>query len=116
MSNIKAIFPTGVTEVTVHGLHQWDFGRALEIVHPDLLGDYEVHFAAAGAKEAICTGVTFEEGGVAAVAVPNELLEQSQPIMVWVYNRATNAGETVLTAILPVQARVRPRALTDPLT
>ena len=28
---IKAIIPAGVTELTVHGLHQWNYGQQLEI-------------------------------------------------------------------------------------
>lgn len=107
--NIKATFPAGVTALTVHGLHQWDYGRVLEISHPDLPAVAEVHFAAISSKEAI---VHVVEGvnGAATVAIPNILLEQMSPITAWVYYVGETSGETMLTVTLPIQARPRPAA------
>lgn len=109
MSNIKATFTAGVDTITVHGLHQWDYGRILEISHPDLPAMMEIHFANASAKEAI---VRVAEGtnGVTSVVIPAALLEQTSPIHAWVYIVSETAGETVLTVILPVVQRARPAA------
>lgn len=105
--SIKAIFPEGVTALTVHGLHQWDYGRKLEITHPDLPAMLEVHFAAAGSREAFVRPVA-GVNGVAEVSVPDALLEQSKPILAWVYVVGEDSGETLLTVTLPVQERARP--------
>lgn len=107
--NIKATFPAGVTALTVHGLHQWDYGRVLEISHPDLPAVAEVHFAAISSKEAIVHTVA-GVNGAATVAIPNILLEQMSPITAWVYYVGETSGETMLTVTLPVQARPRPAA------
>lgn len=107
--NIKATFPAGVTALTVHGLHQWDYGRVLEISHPDLPAVAEVHFAAISSKEAIVHTVA-GVNGVATAAIPNILLEQMSPITAWVYYVGETSGETMLTVTLPVQARPRPAA------
>lgn len=109
MSNIKAAFSGGANTITAHGLHQWDYGRILEISHPDLPALIEVHFANAGAKDAIVR-VTSSAAGVASVAIPDSLLEQTSPIHAWVYVVSETAGETVLTVIMPVVKRPRPTA------
>lgn len=107
MSNIKATFTAGMTEATVHGLHQWDYGRSLEIAHPDLPAEMEVHFAGTSSKEAI-VHVVAGINGVATVAIPNTLLEQAHPITAWVYRIGGTLGETILTVTMPIQARPRP--------
>lgn len=105
--SIKAIFPAGLDAITVHGLHQWDYGRFLEISHPDLPAGLEVHFATVGSKEAIVHTVAGVVGK-ATVAIPNILLEQARPIVAWVYYVDTTRGQTMLTVTLPVKARPRP--------
>jgi hypothetical protein len=107
--SIKAIFPAGVVALTVHGLHQWDYGQTLEITHPDLPAIIEVHFAAVGAQEAIVRVVS-TAAGVAEVPVPDELLEQPRPVLAWVYLVGETSGTTMLTVTMPLQARARPTA------
>jgi hypothetical protein len=107
--SIKAIFPAGVEALTVHGLHQWDYGQTLEITHPDLPAIIEVHFAPVGAQEAIVRVVS-AAAGVAEVPVPDELLEQSRPVLAWVYLVGETSGTTMLTVTMPLQARARPTA------
>lgn len=109
MSNIRAVFAAGLDAITVHGLHQWDYGRSLEISHPDLPAAMEVHFGTAGSKEAI-VHVAAGVNGVATVAIPNSLLEQTRPITAWVYLVADTLGKTLLTVTLPLLARPRPAA------
>lgn len=107
MSNIRAVFAAGLDAITVHGLHQWDYGRSLEISHPDLPAGLEVHFATVGSKEAIVHTVAGVVGK-ATVAIPNILLEQARPIVAWVYYVDTTRGQTMLTVTMPVKARPRP--------
>jgi hypothetical protein len=107
--SIKAEFFQGETALTVHGLHQWDYGQTLEIAHPDLPAILEVHFAAVGAQEAavrVAAGVA----GVAEVPIPDELLEQSRPVLAWVYFIEETSGTTALTVTLPIMTRARPKA------
>ena len=105
--NIQAIFTDGATELTVHGLSRWDYGRILEIHHPDLPAVLEVHFAAVGDVEAIVRAVA-GINGVAETAIPDTLLEQTRPILAWAYVIGETSGETMLTVVLPVKDRARP--------
>ena len=34
--SIKAVFTDGQTQITVNGLHQWDYGQVLEIQAPTM--------------------------------------------------------------------------------
>lgn len=107
--NLKAIFPSGATELTVNGLHQWDYGRKLDIHAPDLPALVEVHFACSGMDEAIVR-VSSAVGGVASVAIPDRCLEQSSPITAWVYEVGETSGQTIKTLTLNIKARTRPQA------
>jgi hypothetical protein len=109
MSSIRAVFTAGLDAITVHGLHQWDYGRSLKISHPDLPAGLEVHFATAGSKEAIVHTVAGIVGE-ATVAIPNILLEQARPITAWVYRIGETLGKTLLTVTMPIMARPRPAA------
>lgn len=106
--NIKAIFPPGVEAVTAHGLHQWDFGRKLEIHATDLPAMVEVHFACVGMNEAVVRSCAVL-GGVATAAIPDRCLEQTFPITAWVYEVGEDSGVTVKTVTLPVVERTRPQ-------
>lgn len=106
--NLKAIILPGQTEITVNGLHQWDYGRALEIQSADLPALLEVHFACPGMKEAVvrsCSGAS----GVATAAIPDVCLEQTAPITAWVYEVGETTGATIITITLPIIARTRPQ-------
>lgn len=107
--SIKAIFPEGVTALTVNGLHQWDYGQTLEIEAPDLPLLVEVHFACAGMKEAVVRLCQLTDGKISA-AVPDTCLEQRSPVVAWVYELDEAGGKTVLTVTMPVIARIKPPA------
>lgn len=107
--SIKAIFPAGVTDITVNGLHQWDYGQKLEIQADDLPPIIEVHFAYAGARDAVVR-VCEVVGGVAETVIPDACLEQSSPVLAWIYVVDETTGSTVKTIILPIVARVQPQA------
>lgn len=107
--NITAKFPAGVTEITVHGLHQWDYGRVLSIESASLsgMGLIEVHFASMGMKEAIKRACSVS-GQTTTAVIPDICLEQDGPISAWVYCGSTTEGYTVLKVTMPVNARPRP--------
>ena len=106
---ITAKFPAGATEITVHGLHQWDRGRALSIVSDVLsgLGLVEVHFASQGMNEAIVRVCTVTDD-IATTAIPDICLEQDATLSVWVYCNSTTEGLTILQVTMPIVARTRP--------
>ena len=112
--NIKATFPAGVDTLTVHGLHQWDYGRKLEISAPNLPALVEVHFACAGQKDAVVRLASVADG-VASVIIPDSCLEQTTPVAAWVYEVGADYGHTALTVILPVTTRAKPTAATLPV-
>lgn len=107
--SINAIFPAGVTDITVNGLHQWDYGRKLRIEAGDLPAIIEVHFSHPGLPEAIVHTCN-SSGGVAEVAIPDICLEQSAPITVWIYDVTGTQGVTVKSITLQVIARTQPPA------
>ena len=107
--SLRAMIPPGQTGVVVNGLHQWDYGRSLEITHPDLPAEMEVHFASTDSKEAI-VHVVSGLNGVATVAIPDCLLEQPLPVTAWVYRVGDTTGRTIFTVTLPIQPRPRPAA------
>lgn len=108
MSNLKAIIPHGQTEITINGLHQWDYGRKLEIHASDLPAIIEVHFACAGMGTAVVRSCAVIEG-VAEVAIPNRCLESSTPITAWIYAVGETSGVTIKTLTLSVIARMQPQ-------
>lgn len=105
--SIKAVFLTGQTDITVNGLHQWDYGQQLEIRASDLPALVEVHFACLGMSEATVRSCAIVDG-VGSVAIPDKCLEQTAPIMAWVYAIGDNVGATVKTIVLNVIERARP--------
>ena len=106
--NIKAIFPAGASELIVHGLHQWDYGRKLEIHSDDLPALIEVHFACAGMTEAVVRSCNVVQG-VAEAVIPDQCLEQTTPIVAWVYAVGESSGATIKTITLTVIQRARPQ-------
>jgi hypothetical protein len=107
--SIKAIFPAGVTTLTVNGLHQWDYGQTLDIEAPDLPRLIEVHFACSGMDEAVVRLCEVIDGKTSAT-IPDVCLEQRSPVVAWVYEVSEAGGKTILTVTMPVIARIKPPA------
>ena len=104
---IKAEFLAGQTEKRVSALYQWDYGQMLEIEAPNLPTIIEVHFACPAMTEAVvhtCSCVN----GVAAVAIPDQCLEQEREITAWVYEVEGTSGRTLYRVFIPIIARTRP--------
>ena len=107
---ITATFPQGMTHQTVHGLHQWDYGRRLVIRDHSLPALVEVHFGYPGAREAVVRSCS-AANGVASVSIPDTCLEQPACVTAWVYEAGETSGRTIRTVVLPIIARPRPAAL-----
>lgn len=106
--NIRALIPPGIDEITVNGLHQWDYGRVLEIECAEFgTAIMEVHFAYLGAKVAEIRPCAFTNG-VGTVTVPDKCLEFSTPITAWIYGIGDDYGKTIKTIILPLIQRAKP--------
>ena len=105
---LKVIISPGRTEVTVNGLHQWDYGREIEIHADNLPALVEVHFACAGMETAVVRNCAVLDGKVTA-AVPDLCLEQTTPVLAWVYAVGETSGETILTIKLPIAPRTKPQ-------
>lgn len=109
---IRAIFATGQTEITVNGLHQWDYGQKLEIYSSELPTVVEVHFACVGMTEAIVRACETTPGKATAT-IPDRCLEQTTPITAWVFEINESSGTTTKKITLPIEARVRPSVAED---
>jgi hypothetical protein len=110
--NIQAKLPAGSTRITVHGLHQWDYGRKLEIKSASLAGRavVEVHFASAGMTKAIVRTCDVSLQTTTA-AIPDTCLEQTAPVLAWVFCPDETEGFTVIEITMPVTARTKPSDL-----
>ena len=107
---IQVTIPAGVSSATVHGLHQWDYGRQLQIKADGLDSSLlEVHFECPGMKEAEVR-VTQLVDGVPTVSIPDRCLEQSAPIRAWVCLVDGTSGRTALEVTLTVTPRLKPSA------
>lgn len=109
---LEAIFPSGVDEITVDGLTQWDKGQTLRIEYADKPTASEVHFAFKGGKEAL---IQFVSGGV--TTIPDVLLQQPYDLVAYVYLVGSDgSGETIKTINLPLERRPMPEDYTNELT
>lgn len=106
--SIKATFPAGLTELTVNGLHQWNYGQQLEIEAVGLPAMVEVHFACSGMETAVVRSCAVVDGKTTA-AIPDRCLEQTTPVVAWVYAIGETSGETILTVKMPIIARAQPQ-------
>ena len=105
---LKAFIPAGQTALTVNGLHQWDYGRKLEIHDDSLPALIEVHFAFGGMKDAIVRSCSVLQG-VAETTIPDLCLEQTAPITAYIYEVGENSGATTKVIVLTVTPRPRPQ-------
>lgn len=110
--SLAAFIPSGQSLVTVNGLHQWDYGRSLVIQMPSIgTCEAEVHFACQGVQTAERRACAFVNG-VGSVAIPDLCLEQTAPVVAWVYTLDNDFGKTVATITLPIIERARPAEAT----
>lgn len=106
--SVKVLAPLGVTEITAHGLIQWDYGQQLEVTREGLPSLVEVHFACKGMSEAVVRSCSVSADGTLTAVVPDVCLEQTTPVYAWVVVVDEASSTTVLTVILPITERIRP--------
>ena len=104
---LQAIFTTGVDEVTVLGLTQWDRGQQLQITLDSLPESFCVHYSVKGKREADVVEAT-AENGVAVVNIPNAILQQDKDAVAWIYVGDDKTAETIKTIHLPIERRAKP--------
>lgn len=109
---IIATFPAGVAALTVHGLHQWDYGQSLKVSCADLSGAFEVHFSNVVLKTAYIRSCS--QG--ASVAIPDVLLQQPYDILAWVCEIGAGRSRALHTLRIPVTPRPRPENQEEVIT
>ena len=87
-----------------NSVYQHSYGQILRLEGFENLPDpFEIHFSAQINGEAIP-----RIGTDGAVAIPDELVEQRQPIFAWLFLHDTeDDGETVYTIEIPIKARAK---------
>ena len=104
---ILAQFTEGITEITVSGLYQWDYGQTIEIQYSSLTDSFEVHFANRRSATAhIRMGSTANR----IIPIPDALLEQPYDIIAWVYCVGNNEARTTRIIHIPVTPRTKPES------
>ena len=95
---------------------QWDIDQTMRIVVNDADDAIftiapEVHFANAKSKEALIVRSTVENYNTISVAVPNILLQERYPLLVYIYltdRTDVSSQKTIIKLEIPVHPRARP--------
>lgn len=95
---------------------QWDVDQTMKIILNGCKEGYlaippEIHFANAKSKEAIVVNSTVEGNDTIIVDVPDAILEEEYPLLIYVYLADKNdasSKKTVATKEIPIVKRVRP--------
>lgn len=107
-------FSTNDWTKPIYGLDQYDYGQTLELHGLSLPEAVEVHFAieksAADAERRVGT----TKDGVTTVAIPDKMLEQSRPIVAYVYVSDSVSGKTVRKINMPINPRQKPEEFISP--
>lgn len=86
---------------------QWDADR--EII---ILGDFSsapmVHFCNKNSKYAQCVNSNLIDTNQIKVSVPNNLLREPYPILMYVYTTENGSKQTILSGKIPVKERAEP--------
>lgn len=103
-------------DVPIEYYTQWDINQKMKIILRDceeglLTIPPNVHFANVRHKEAYVVRSSVENGDTILVNVPNVLLEENVPLLVYVYLTDRNdvsSQKTILKIDIPVRKRARP--------
>lgn len=105
-NTITAVFKEGSLSTRATGLWQWDYGQILEIVGLPLPRSVELHIVQ---KSNMISRIGLTEDSVTRVAIPDDYLETSDPITIYVYlHTGEDDGETEYRIILPIIPRPKP--------
>lgn len=103
-------------DVPIEYYTQWDVNQKMKIVLHNcedglLTIPPNIHFANARHKEAYVVRSSVENGNTIIVNVPNVLLEESAPLLVYVYltdRNEVSSQKTIVKIDIPVRKRARP--------
>lgn len=95
---------------------QWDIDQKMKIVLNGCDESYlsitpEVHFANAKSREALVVRSTVQGTDTIIVDIPNILLQESYPLLVYVYltdSKDVSSQKTIVKIEIPVRKRVKP--------
>lgn len=92
----------------ITNLTQWDVNQSLTIKNTGLTSAPLFHFCNKNSKEALVVKSTLEDN-IITVKVPNILLQEGIPIMVYLYAYSSlTSGKTLATVKIPVRPRPKP--------
>lgn len=92
----------------ITNLTQWDVNQSLTIKNTGLTSAPLFHFCNKNSKEALVVKSTLKDN-IITVKVPNILLQEGIPIMVYLYAYSSlTSGKTLATVKIPVRPRPRP--------
>lgn len=103
-------------DVPIEYYTQWDVNQKMKIILHNcedglLTIPPNIHFANARHKEAYVVRSSVENGNTIIVNVPNVLLEESAPLLVYVYltdRNEVSSQKTIVKIDIPVRKRARP--------
>lgn len=94
-------------------LVQWDINQKITIPNLGLKNEPYFHFCNRKSKEAIVVS-SVRNGENFVAEIPNSLLQQPYPIIIYVYSYSdTNSARTIYTIKIPVTPRVKPSDYID---
>lgn len=105
---------SNLSSATVYGLDQYDYGQKLELHGLSLPEAVEVHFAIDKSTTEAERRVGITKDGVTTVAIPDKMLEQSRPIVAYVYVTDSVSGKTVRKVTMPINPRQKPQNFVSP--
>lgn len=92
---------------------QWDSDQSLIIKDSGLQTAPVFHFCNRFSTEALVVDSTLLQDGTITVKVPNILLQEATPIIIYIYaNTSDTSGKTIATIRIPVRERIKPSEYT----
>ena len=93
---------------SIDGYTQWDVNQTIYIDDWKYDSTPVFQFCNTKSNEALVTRGSIEEDGRAKAKVPNILLQEAYPIIVFVYLENGEAGNTIYTSQIPVRKKPKP--------
>lgn len=106
---ILAEFTSGVDNIQVEKLYQWDTYQQLNISGIDF-GSVapEIHFCNKKSEVALAVSGTLNGNGSVTVSIPNSLLTEPYDIAAYLYLKTATSGNTIKCIVIPITARPKP--------
>lgn len=110
---IQVNFPSGIDEIGVQPLTQWDYGQKLAIYGLNLPEIIQVHFTNKVSDEAIIRIAYKQADGHSEVDIPNVLLQDKYDIQAYIYLIDDVSGQTIKKIYIPIKTRIKPAETPD---